>query len=321
MLILLTNLLHGLVGLVWVTGLRRAARPIQAPLWADLLAVALALPPLAGLLRLIASAPDTLGFSLLRVDLWAQSIAGLSPSLLGVIGALLGGTALLFVLQELPPVIRARQRQGLAQRRRDARLEASLARVMAAYHASHQWLGKVRPPLVSLLETQEPVAALDGLFKPEILVSRGLLDLLDDQELDATLAHELAHVVRGGNWWLSLLWVLRATQAANPAALVLWRNYLEAQEEACDALAAFVTGRPAALAAALLKVHGDGNADLSAAQGALGRARVEVLRRADNVTTRRRVRILLDEPLSGRTTWPVRLLVTFTLGAVLWTLG
>ncbi len=52
-----------------------------------------------------------------------------------------------------------------------------------------------------------------------------------------------------------MLWTLRAVQALSPAALIAFRQLVESEEAACDALAARVTGRPADLASVLLEVE------------------------------------------------------------------
>ena len=51
-------------------------------------------------------------------------------------------------------------------------------------------------PTVALVETETPKAYTTGVraSDAEVVVSTGLLDALDDEELDAVLAHELAHV-------------------------------------------------------------------------------------------------------------------------------
>lgn len=48
-------------------------------------------------------------------------------------------------------------------------------------------------PVPTLLAHPQPIALCHGLVRPRVLVSTGLLDVLDDDQLLAVLAHEAAH--------------------------------------------------------------------------------------------------------------------------------
>jgi len=116
---------------------------------------------------------------------------------------------------------------------------------------------------------------------PRLHVTRGLLDLLDPHELEAVLAHELSHIAhrdatvmtvvglpgavlqeggaRGGGWWgwwpvqIGRLAAFAIGRAAGVGTKALSRH----RELVADAGAATLTGRPSALASALLKVSGE----------------------------------------------------------------
>jgi heat shock protein HtpX len=113
---------------------------------------------------------------------------------------------------------------------------------------------------------------------PRLHVTRGLLDLLDPGELEAVVAHELSHVahrdatvmtivglpgaamldggMRGLGWWGPLI-VGRVLSLAIGLASGVGSTALSRYRElTADASAAALTGRPAALATALLKVSG-----------------------------------------------------------------
>ncbi len=140
-------------------------------------------------------------------------------------------------------------------------------------------------PTVLVATVDEPVAftvRLEGV--PTLVVSEGLLELLDGDELEATLAHEVAHLVNGdvrAATVLSLLMHLISflafpamlfTKLGNRGALVglvfvilglvqlvvvslAGRIYFPARELVADAAAAEISGDPAALAAALERIH------------------------------------------------------------------
>ena len=153
-------------------------------------------------------------------------------------------------------------------------------------------------PVPDLVLAPGPLAVA-WTFGGRIHVTRPLLDLLDDAELDAVLAHELAHLahrdaavmdicsgpsrlllafagtsrrvlrwipsegmlfVPGGAWVGCLLVVLFAL-CGPPAFVIGWISRLSvlgisrAREFSADATAAALTGRPSALASALLKLE------------------------------------------------------------------
>jgi heat shock protein HtpX len=110
---------------------------------------------------------------------------------------------------------------------------------------------------------------------PRLNVTQALLDLLDEHELEAVLAHELFHVVNRDAFVMSVFaaprivlkreaddapgpWSLIFTMLIAPGLALLslaGTNALSRYRElAADAGAAVITGRPSALASALLKV-------------------------------------------------------------------
>lgn len=106
---------------------------------------------------------------------------------------------------------------------------------------------------VRVLTAEYPLAFVHGWRSPSIVVSSWLLDHLDDAELEAVLAHEVAHVIRGDApivWWAALFshcWPLRPQRA-------VWEQLLSEGELATDRMAVRRTGRPLALASALQKI-------------------------------------------------------------------
>ena len=156
----------------------------------------------------------------------------------------------------------------------------------------------------------------------KLIVSDSLVAQLDDEELEAVLSHEMGHLVYAGNHGMVLLWILRAFQACNPAALVLFRMLIEARENACDALAAFVMGRAEPLASALLKLHDTPPLENAGTLGSsFDRARIEVLRHAEVESSRQRVRALLDHPAQAQPGLLLSVLFAVAIGGVLWAVG
>jgi len=105
---------------------------------------------------------------------------------------------------------------------------------------------------VVLMDSAYPLAFVRGLFKEELVVTRGMLELLDREELKAVLAHELAHIRGGDNLFNLVLW-LRDLAFFSPFAHLAAKAYTEERELAAD-FAAETDGGRAHLADALLKV-------------------------------------------------------------------
>ena len=316
----LANVIHGVVALVWGAGVRRLAAPESPAFGFAVLSLCLTMPLAAAALHLIGF--DPLGsaggdIALLHVDGWVR-LTGAAPPALPLVATLLGGTVIVFGFQELGPTLaRLRSRRGVA-RAADARLAAAVERVGTRFRAAGALRRGAPLPSVARLETDARIAALAGLLRPRILVSRGLLAVLDQDELDAVIAHELAHQARGGNFAMLALWLVRSLQAHSPAALILFREIARTQELTCDALAARVTARPAALASALLKTR---PARAPAPAGAPRMAVDEILRRADLALTRERVTALLR---AGAAADPPGLAIVASallLGGLLWAIA
>ncbi|HYU16630.1 MAG TPA: M48 family metalloprotease [Candidatus Acidoferrum sp.] len=312
------NVIHGMVALVWGAGVRPLAAPRAPAFGFAVLSLCLAMPVAAAALHLLGLDPvGVLGadLALLHVQGWVR-LTRVAPPVLPLVAIFLGGTVIVFVFQELGPTLaRLRTRRGVA-RAGDARLAASVERIGARFGAAGAIRTRAPLPAPARLETDARIAALAGLWRSQILVSRGLLEVLDDDELDAVVAHELAHHVRGGNLRMLGLWLVRSAQAHSPAALLLFRQIVEMQELTCDALAARMTGAPAALASALLKSR------RAAAPPREPRSAVDaILRRADIELTRQRVTALLDgAPVSDPSALAI-MASSLLLGALLWAIA
>jgi len=95
--------------------------------------------------------------------------------------------------------------------------------------------------------------ATSGLRKPYILLPAPLAASLDNDELQAVLAHELGHIRRKDNWLNVLTFVFTYLNLFNPWSLLILRQLAREREKACDVWAVQVTQDPEALASGLFK--------------------------------------------------------------------
>jgi Zn-dependent protease with chaperone function len=128
------------------------------------------------------------------------------------------------------------------------------------------------------LPTDSPICAMAGILKPRVLLSRGALARLSDEELHAALAHERVHLRRRETFREGVAAFLnRCTILPVPAALKLYRS---TREFAADSEAAREVP-PLTLASVLLAF----------ARFELGQPAVQL---AEKTNLRDRVSLLLD---------------------------
>lgn len=155
-----------------------------------------------------------------------------------------------------------------------------------------------KSPSVRVAADGRPWALVTGLFRPRLVVSSGLVAMLDGEELDAVLCHELLHLRRGDLWWATAGAVLRDLTWFLPVTRRLYSQLVTEQEIACDDQ---VSGerRRLALASALARVWqaelGHSDATLRSPRGALAFLSPEPEHQRSALTNLElRVRRLLD---------------------------
>jgi len=106
---------------------------------------------------------------------------------------------------------------------------------------------------LDIVDVPRAFAFAYGWIRPRICVSTGLVQLLDDHELEAVLHHEGWHVARRDPLRLLLAQTVGAAFASVPEIRRLVRLYLVAMEVAADRHVVAVMGHPRSLASALAK--------------------------------------------------------------------
>jgi bla regulator protein BlaR1 len=148
---------------------------------------------------------------------------------------------------------------------------------------------------VQLLESalvRMPVAL--GFFRPIILVPIGMVNRLSVQEVEAVLAHELAHIARH-DWLLNLMQAfVEALFYYHPAVWWISGVIRREREHCCDDAAVYLTGNRLAYAKALVQVQemARSAATPALALGMAGNARL--LRRRPLLLDR--IRRVLNQP-------------------------
>lgn len=102
-------------------------------------------------------------------------------------------------------------------------------------------IGLARPPRIALSDSASSPLVV-GIAQPTIVLPASLEAALSEQELDALVAHEAAHIRR---WDLWLAWVPTIAQALfyfYPPAWLACREWMIAQEASCDSAAIEATG-------------------------------------------------------------------------------
>jgi Zn-dependent protease with chaperone function len=208
--------------------------------------------------------------ALLDASRWQDLSAGpLRFDVLIVVVAALAGIGLF--LRDFLPLLARPETAGPPASPDAVRLVRERVATFAAFFGT-------APPEVVVTSDEEPFLLCRGAKRPAVVVSEGAVRSLSADELDAALAHEVAHAAWGH---VRLGWALigaRALVIWNPVAQVLGRTAVLELERAADDAAVAATGRPEALASALAKLAGvsprkdlPGTARRTPAHGRLGR--------------------------------------------------
>jgi len=146
-----------------------------------------------------------------------------------------------------------------------------------------------RPDLgVIVMDTSQPLCFAAGLLRPRVFISRGLLDLLSDEQRVVVLAHESAHVQRRDALTVGVVRALSAFHLPSVARWLVQETEIAA-EQACDEAAAARIGDRVAVASTILAVE---RASRHASDTQFASLAVAFAHRA----VERRVYALLDEP-------------------------
>lgn len=98
-----------------------------------------------------------------------------------------------------------------------------------------QIIGKT---IVRILDIDLPYSAQIGFWQSELVMSRGLFTILDDEHLAAVIAHEQAHLLYRDTFWFFWLGWIRSFSFWLPNTEALWQELLLLRELRADRKAA-----------------------------------------------------------------------------------
>lgn len=182
--------------------------------------------------------------SLFDINRWLfLEVWGIYPVSL-VFFFILAITSLIFFFQELIPVFRHTLDAEHPEH------DGTLLDAGPFFEECSRLLSIEKPEIV-LIDDEHPVIFSSTGRHAVIFVSTGLRQALTTEQLQAALAHELAHIARSRRPLLIAVFLLRILMFFNPIVLVKFRRAVRDEEKICDDIAVTLTHNPAALAATL----------------------------------------------------------------------
>ncbi len=247
--LLAQSILHALIAALFVEALLRRWR-IEDAVWRLrlrilALAVSAAGPPV---LLLVAPFRQSAGFAsawaLFAGERWDQvRIGGLGLGSLTLLISCGLGSAL-FLRDALPPLVD--MLRGSKPLPEVPPWHGGPARLRPVVAAQARALG-IPAPDVRVVQAPASVLLCEGVRQPVIVVSPATLERLRGADLDAAVAHELAHAAHGDPAWSYALIVVRAALFFNPAVQWVARAMVDDIECRADQTAVCAAGGPAAL--------------------------------------------------------------------------
>lgn len=156
-------------------------------------------------------------------------------------------TSGVFFFQELIPIFRDLSARGKDNTSDDHPSSADIDFMVTELSKS---LGIEKPP-VSIIDNENPIILTAGSNRHSIVLSSGLIKLLDREQLRSAIAHELAHIVRRSNTTTWIIFIIRALMFFNPIVLIVFRRIVQDDEHICDDITVSLTKKPLVLASTL----------------------------------------------------------------------
>jgi len=159
--------------------------------------------------------------------------------------ALVSGLPLSFLLRRYSPRIVLNRVKDLSPPRADLAVSfLSLSRKMMVTNAE-----------LKVSRNTLPVSFAIDDHKPVVVISEKLLSLLKEDEVEAVLAHELAHVKNSDTALKAMVTAYKTALPQDPVIRLVEAAFHREREIVADETAARTTQKPLSLASALLKIY------------------------------------------------------------------
>lgn len=186
----------------------------------------------------------------LLLDLWGRIPLGIFFILM------LFFTTMIFLLHELVPVVRHTLES------RDEELgEEQYCDNSSVIQALAPLAGE--KPEILVLEDDDHIVFSTTGKRAAVYISSGLVKTLTPEQVQAAVAHEIAHIERSKRPMLFIVFLMRILMFFNPIVLLEFRRATQDEEKICDDMAVSLTKKPHALSETLKKLYrGTEDADL-----------------------------------------------------------
>jgi hypothetical protein len=240
----------------------------------------------------------------LNLEIWGLFPVGLFFLIL------IGFTALVFFFQEMVPII-----SHMLEMRHPEHEGSPLDTGPFLEQAARELA--VQTPEVILIDDDEPHLFSTTGKAPAIFVSTAVTSALSSKQLDAALAHELAHIARSRRPLLIAAFLLRIIMFFNPVVLVKFRKAVTDEEKICDDIAVSLTHDPSTLAEALKTFYHKPAETQEPAPGKAAAADVSLEEYSHNLHLESRIKRLETGPTDGRDQGTVPFILALLTAAVL----
>jgi Zn-dependent protease with chaperone function len=113
----------------------------------------------------------------------------------------------------------------------------------------------IRQAQLQISKGETPISFVAHVEKPVVVMSNKLLTLLKKDEIEAVIAHELAHVKNSDTALKSFVTAYRTVLPFDPIIRILEAAFHREREIVADETAANVTKKPISLAMSLIKIY------------------------------------------------------------------
>lgn len=179
----------------------------------------------------------------LNLELW-----GVPTGLFFIIILLI--TTFIFLFQELIPVIKHTIES------RNSEIEAIEPDENSAVNHAVDGLSGGKPKIFILDDDEFILFSTTGR-DASVYLSKEVINVLNTEQLQSAIAHELAHIERNKKPLLTAVFLLRMLMFFNPVVLLEFRKIIHEEEMICDDIAVTLGKNPRALAESLKRLHNE----------------------------------------------------------------